>query len=195
MTNTTKTDISAPVHVTDDGEACSGQWVAALVQTNCERRVAERLGGLSFETYVASQEELHRWSDRVKKVQRMVIPNIVFVRTAKDRYPELKAFTFVRGLLSQPGDRQPAVIPDKQMKTLQFMLGQNDSPVYLENSVRHLVLGGKVRVQRGSFAGLEGTICRLRDGDLHVGIQLDNLGFAHVSIHQNDIQEISNKSK
>jgi len=190
MLNLTETQSSASVNGTDDGVAYEKVWVAALVQTNCERRVAEKLGLFSFDCYIAAQEEMHRWSDRMKKVQRLVIPNIIFVKTTKDRFVELKRFTFVRGLLSHPGNREPAVIPDEQIEKLQFMLGQTDSPVFLENNLRQLKLGGKVRVLRGSFAGLEGTVCRLRDGDLHIGIHLDNLGFAHVNIHKNDIQEI-----
>ncbi len=180
----------APANVTDGREARPNLWVAILVQTNCERRVSEKLNSRNFESYVATQEELHRWSDRIKKIQRLVIPNIVFVRAEKSRFEELKRFSFVRGLLSNPGEKEPAIIPDKQIDMLQFMLGQTDVPVLVDNNVRQLNLGGRIRVIRGTFRGFEGTICRLREGDLHVGILLNGLGFAHVQINKNDIQEI-----
>lgn len=190
MGNTSELKSTSPASVTDDREARFEPWVAILVQTNCERRVAEKLGSVSMETYVAFQEEMHRWSDRIKKVQRIVIPNIVFVRCPKDRFQELKRYTFVRGIMSHPGSKEPALIPDKQMESLRFMLGQSDNPVFLENNIRRLRIGTKVRVLRGIFVGLEGSICQCADGDLHVGIHLDTLGFAHVKINKTDIQEI-----
>ncbi len=180
----------ASVLVTDDRVAHPGAWVAILVQTNCERKVAEKLEAASFACYIASQEEMHRWSDRMKKVQRLVIPNIVFVHTTSNRFDELKRFTFVRGLLRNPGQREAAIIPDDQIKTLQFMLGHSDSPVLIDNDPRQLKLGGQVRVIRGSMRGVEGTICRFREGDLHLGIHINGLGFAHVSVNVNDVQKI-----
>ncbi len=190
MGNTSELNSTSPASVTDDREARFEPWVAVLVQTNCERRVAEKLGSVSLESYVASQEEMHRWSDRIKKVQRIVIPNIVFVRCPKKRFQELKRFTFVRGIMTNPGSKEPAIIREKEMQSLKFMLGQSDVPVFLENNVRRLKMGSKVRVLRGLFVGLEGVVCQFEDGDLHVGIQLENLGFAHVSISKKDIQEI-----
>ncbi len=183
-------DSNPPVTVTDDREARSEVWVAILVQTHCERRVAEQLAGLSFDTFVAQQEELHRWSDRMKKVQRIVIPNIVFVRTCPGRFDELKRYSFVRGIMSNPGVRQPAVIPTNQMEMLRFMLGQSDTPVTLDNTIRQIRLGGNVRVLRGTLRGLEGTVCRYREGDVHVGVNIPILGYAHIRISVNDIEEI-----
>jgi len=190
MTNISDPRLISTVNVTDDRVAHPNVWVAALVQTNCERSVAAKFDSLSIENYVAAQEEMHRWSDRMKKVQRLVIHNIVFVRTTKERFAELKRYSFVRGLLTNPGQREPAVIPDQQIQTLQYMLGHSDTPVFLDNDSKQLKLGGKVRVIRGSMRGVEGTICRLREGDLHVGIHISSLGFAHVRVNVNDIQKI-----
>lgn len=188
MKNTNLNESVPSVVVTDDREACSDVWIAILVQTHCERRVAEQLEGLSFMTFVAQQEELHRWSDRIKKVQRIVIPNIVFVKTQTKRLDELKRFSFVHGILRNPGVSQPAVIPEKQMEMLRFMLGQSDIPVSLDGTIRKFSLGKKVRVVRGSLRGLEGTVCRYNDGDAYVGIQIPLLGFAHIRISVNDIE-------
>ncbi|MCR5180756.1 MAG: UpxY family transcription antiterminator [Bacteroidaceae bacterium] len=179
----------APVSVTDERVARPSVWVAALVKTHSERRVSEQLESLSFQTLVAQQEEIHQWSDRKKKVQRIVISNIVFVKSPKERFDELKRYTFVRGLLSNPGQRVPAIIPDEQMSTLRYMLGQSDTPVMLD-SARQFHLGGKVRVVRGSLRGLEGVVCRYREGDVHVGVQIPILGIAHIRIASNDIEEI-----
>ncbi len=180
----------AAVNVTDEGEAVHGVWVAIMVHTNCERRVADRLEHLSFECYIPVQEEIHCWSDRMKKVQRMVIPSIVFVRCQESRFVELRRQSLVRGLLTNPGEGKPAKIPDAEIERLRFMLGQSDVPVELDGNVRQLEIGSRVIVMRGVFRGLEGTVCYMRDGTLHVGVLLQGLGYAHVEIDKKDIREI-----
>ena len=180
----------APVNGTDDGEAVHGAWVAVMVHTNCERRVADRLEHLSFECYVPVQEEIHCWSDRMKKVQRLVIPSIVFVKSEEARFNELRRQSLVRGLLSNPGQGRPALIPDVEIERLRFMLGQSDVPVELEGNLHQMEIGSKVVVMRGVFRGLEGTVSYMRDGTMHVGVLLQGLGYAHVEINKKDIQEI-----
>jgi len=191
MTSSTGRKQVSPANGTDEGVAVQDAWVAILVRTNCERQVAKKLEPVCQECYVPVQEEIHLWSDRKKKVQRIVIPNIVFVRCQQTLFRELKCFSFVRGLLANPGEKEPAIIPNAQIEKLRFMLGQADVPVELENDVRKVhILGGKFRVVRGPFRGLEGTICHLRDEDLHVGVLLNGLGFAHVRINKDDIERI-----
>ena len=181
----------SPANVTDGGVAVTSTWVAALVHTNCERQVARQLEPLVDECYVPVQEEIRFWSDRKKKIQRIVIPNIVFVRCLPTLFVELKRFSYVRGLLGNPGEKTPALIPDSQIEKLRFMLGQTDIPVELEGDMRKAVLeGGKFRVVRGPFKGLEGEVLHMRDGDLHVGVRLHGLGFAHVHINKSDIERI-----
>ena len=72
------------VNGTNDCEACPKRWVAALVHTNWEKKVATKLEKLGIENYVAIQTEEHQWNDRKKKIKRIVIPMVVFVRLAKD---------------------------------------------------------------------------------------------------------------
>ena len=188
--NSIETSVVPPVNGTDDGEAVHGAWVAVMVHTNCERRVADRLEQLSFECYVPVQEEIHRWSDRMKKVQRLVIPSIVFVRSKEARFSELRRQSQVRCLLTNPGETRPAIIPDVQIERLRFMLGQSDVPVELSNNMHQMEMGSKVIVMRGIFRGLEGTVSYMSDGSVHVGVLLQGLGYAHVEINKKDIQEI-----
>ena len=58
---------------TNDREACPKRWVAALVQMNCERKVAAKLDKMGIANYVPVQQEKHQWSDRKKKIDRIVI--------------------------------------------------------------------------------------------------------------------------
>ena len=60
--------IGASVNGTDDREARPKRWIAALVQVRSEKAVGEKLTRLGIENYVATQWEIHQWSDRKKKV-------------------------------------------------------------------------------------------------------------------------------
>ena len=54
------------VNGTNDREACPKRWIAALVQMNCEKKVASKLDKLGITNYVPIQKEVHQWSDRKK---------------------------------------------------------------------------------------------------------------------------------
>ena len=70
------------VNGTNDREAHPKRWIAVLVQVNCEKKAATRLGKIGYETYIPTQQEVHQWSDRKKKVDRLIMPMVVFVRAS-----------------------------------------------------------------------------------------------------------------
>ncbi len=57
---------SSLVNGTNDRGAYPKRWIAALVQVNCEMRVAKKLDNLGIVNYVPTQKEVHSWSDRKK---------------------------------------------------------------------------------------------------------------------------------
>lgn len=69
------------VNGTNDREAYPKRWVAVLVQANCEKKTVPRLNKVGYETYIPTQQEVHQWSDRKKKIERLIKPMVVFVRT------------------------------------------------------------------------------------------------------------------
>ena len=75
---------------TNDGEAYPKRWVAALVQMNCEKKVAAKLDKMGIANYVPVKHEEHQWSDRKKKIDRVVIPMEVFVRLATNEEDEIR---------------------------------------------------------------------------------------------------------
>ena len=91
-------------------------WLVVCVQSNREKKTYERLSALGFESFLPLQEETRRWSDRSKKVQRVVIPMVVFARIAPSerisvlRLPSVSRFMVLRG------ESAPAIIPDAQME-------------------------------------------------------------------------------
>ena len=137
------------VTVTTDREAHPKRWIAALVQMCTEKKVGERLTKLGVENYVPTQTEIRQWSDRKKKVERVVIPMVVFVHTDEKTERSLRMQSFIRKILTYPGQTAAAVIPNDQIDRLKFMLRQSDSPV--EMMEQNLQVGDKVQIIRGAL--------------------------------------------
>lgn len=176
------------VNGTNDREAHPKFWIAALVQMNCERKSAEKLSKLGISNYVPIQEEMHQWSDRRKKITRVVIPMVVFVRVDEIERNLVRDLSFIYKLITYPGQSQPAIIPDSQMSQLQFMVDNSkDQIVFKESS---LCIGDTIQVIRGPLKGLTGSVCQTEDKKLMVAVRLDFLGYACVNIPITDIEQI-----
>lgn len=91
------------VNGTNDREAYPKRWIAVLVQVNCEKKTATRLGKVGYETYIPTQQEVHQWSDRKKKVDRLIMPMVVFVRATENEEEWLRNQSFIHKLLALPG--------------------------------------------------------------------------------------------
>ena len=177
------------VNGTTDREAHPKRWIAALVQSCTERRVGDRLDKLEVENYIPTQTEIHQWSDRKKKIERIVIPMIVFIHTDEMTERRLRMQTYIRKILSYPGQWKAAVIPDDQIDRLKFMLRHAETSVELLE--QNLQVGETVRVARGPLKGLEGEICQLQAGKSLIAIRIDCLGYACVSIDMSDVEPVA----
>ena len=182
-----ESELESIVPVTTDREAHPKRWIAALVQMCTEKKVGERLTKLGVENYVPTQTEIRQWSDRKKKVERVVIPMVVFVHTDEKTERSLRMHSFIRKILTYPGQTAAAVIPDNQIDRLKFMLRQSDSPV--EMMEQHLQVGDKVHIVRGALQGLEGELYKNVDKSM-VAIHIEALGYACVSVSVEDIEKI-----
>lgn len=179
-------------HGTDDREAHPKHWVAALVQIRSEKAIGKKLTDLQIENYVPTQWELHQWSDRKKKVERVIIPMIVFIHADKATIKKLILHSFIHKFISYPGQNSPAIIPDAQLEQLKFMLRQSESPVEMKERV--FKTGDHVRIVRGPLKDLQGELCRVESDKTMVAIQIECLGYACVNIDKSDIENISNES-
>lgn len=173
------------VNVTNDREACEKRWIAVLVQMNTEKKVCIQLDKLQIENYLPIQQELHQWSDRKKKVDRIVIPMVVFVRLDEKHERKLRTYSFIHKVISYPGQRKAAIIPDEQIERLKFMLNCSDTKVEINNN--DLIVGERVQIVRGPLKNLEGELCYLKIDKPMVAIRIECLGFACVNVSKNDI--------
>lgn len=175
------------VNGTNDREACPKRWIAVLVQVNCEKRTAIRLNKVGYETYIPTQQEVHQWSDRKKKVDRLIMPMVVFVRATVREEKWLRDQSYIHKLLALPGTDEDkkgfaTTIPDCQLKRLKFLLEYADTEVTI---VSNFNVGDSVRVASGPLKGLEGIVSEANKKSAVVGIQIEGLGYACVKIAKN----------
>ena len=154
-------------------------WLVVCVQSNREKKTYERLKALGYDSFLPLQEETRRWSDRSKKVQRVVIPMVVFVRISpSERIPVLRLPSVSRFMVLR-GESTPAVIPDEQMHRFKFMLDYSDEAINM--STTPLSPGTKIKVIKGPLSGLQGELVTV-NGKSKVAVRLTMLGCAFVDI-------------
>lgn len=176
---------------TDNGTVDRGaypkHWYVARVQIKCEKRSAQRISSLGHETFVPVQEEVRQWSDRRKKIERILIPLVVFFRADEAGAQQVTRLSFVYDLLKAPGERKAAVIPDEQIDDFKFMIGNCDSEITIGPTP--ITAGDAVKVVRGSLKGLQGRAVTSSDGKSKIYIALDFLGCASVEINPLDLEK------
>lgn len=162
------------------------RWLAAYVKMHHEKKVRNRLERLGIEHFLPIQEEVRQWSDRKKKVERVLIPMMIFVRVNPEEQREVIEFPSVLRYLVLRGEHVPAEIPHEQMERFRFMVDYSDSPVQFDS--HNLQPGEKVRVIKGSLAGLEGELVMV-NGKSNIAIRIQQLGCATVEMNSSMVEK------
>ncbi len=170
------------------------KWFVAVVNNRSEKKSAEALGRLGVENYVPVQRLARLWKNgRRGVVDHVAIPAVVFVRCDERRRKELAALPFIFRFMTDRarpltpfGARPPAVVRDYEIWQLRFMLGQSDIPVTI--SERAYRRGDRVRVRRGSLAGLEGEVVDMKSSRSELVVALESFGCARLMIDTVDLE-------
>ena len=166
-------------HIETKNNTAPRQWLVAYVQSCLEKKTAQRLAAMGIECYLPVQSEIRQWSDRRKRVERLVIPMMIFVHVTPQERPLPLSLQAVSRYMVLRGESTPAVIPDEQMDRFRFMLDY--SPEAVEMCSAPLAPGDAVKVIKGPLAGLEGELITV-NGKSKVAVRLDMLGCAHVDV-------------
>ena len=169
------------------------KWFIAVVNNNAEKSTAAKLIALGYDTYVATQEEFRIWRNGKRaKVDRVVIPSVVFVKCTEAERLQIVALPYINRFMTDRASAAKthaniATVPPEQIDTLRFMLGNSDTPVTISGEY---VKGDKVRIARGRLRGLEGEIARDSDGRSKLYINVDLLGFACLEIDPLNVEPL-----
>ena len=105
------------------------KWLVAYVRLHHEKKTAERLTAMNIENFLPVQEEIRQWTYRKKKIERVVIPMMIFVHVDAAERSQVLTLSAISRYMVLHGEHTPAVIPDEQMERFKFMLDYSDEAV------------------------------------------------------------------
>ena len=162
-------------------------WLAAYVKMHHEKKVQERLTALGIQSFLPIHTVVRQWSDRKKKVDRVLISMLIFVYVDTHQQLQVLQDPSVLRYMVLRGEHTPAVIPKHQMDSFRFMVEQSPAPVNFDNA--SMQLGQEVRVVKGPLAGLTGTLVNIK-GKSSIAIEVDRVGWATVEIDASWVEKV-----
>jgi transcription antitermination factor NusG len=137
----------------------SARWHVLWTRSHCEQLVHDQLAGKRFDLFLPKCEAWTRRAGTRALSGTPLFPGYLFLRHVLDKesYAEVRK---ARGLVSILGDGwdRPASLPDTEIDAIRRMVGAK-VPAAAHPYLRE---GWRVRVTRGSLAGLEGILVRLK---------------------------------
>ena len=141
-----------------DIETCEDQpWWALYTRHQHEKTVAEMLTTKGFEVFLPLYDSMRRWKDRKKMLSLPLFPCYVFVRGSLERKLQVVTTPGVHMILYR--GEQLAVIPQPEIEAIRAAV---DGDFRVEPHP-FLKCGDRVRVIRGSLAGVEGILTRKKN--------------------------------
>jgi transcription antitermination factor NusG len=135
------------------------RWHVLWTRSNCEQLVHDQLAGKQFELFLPKFEAWARRAGTRCLSGTPLFPGYLFLRHALDKesYIEVRK---ARGLVTILGERwdRPAALPDSEIESIRRMVGARVPAV----AHPYLREGRRVRITRGSLAGLEGILLQLK---------------------------------
>ena len=127
-------------------------WYAICVNSNCERHVGAALKSKGYESFVPLCWQFRNWSNRIRQVQRTLIPGYVFGRfNAEKRLPILTipGVAYIVGTRTGPLPVDPNELADVR-KIAATSTGPEPWPF--------IAAGQMVAVEKGPLRGLHGRL-------------------------------------
>ncbi len=162
------------------------QWCAVQTRSRHERKIRDYLVARGFEAYLPLMPEIHRWSDREKKVEVPVFAGYVFVRVWPDPAARIN-------VLQGPGvvrivsfGKTITWIPDKQIEDIKLVLDRKIPCM----PYTYLTAGRRVRIRGGCLDGVEGVLVTL-NSDCSIVVSIDAIQRSvAIRVHNYDIEPV-----
>jgi len=143
-------------------------WFALHTRARHEKVVEYKLRERGGGTFVPLVTEIHRWSDRKKKVQLPLFSSYVFARLTPSKVDRLRVLA-IDGIFSFVGVRgEGTPIPQEQIEGVRALV-EGGLPW---SAHPFLKIGQRVRIRSGALDGVEGILIN-RTGDSTLVISVD----------------------
>lgn len=162
-------------------------WYIAYVQSCKEKKAAESLARNGYEYYLPIQKEMHRWSDRNKIVDRLVLPRLIFIHCMEhERIPIRQNVHYIAGFMSIRGPYTPAIVRDDELEVFRRMV---EGGRRVDIQPQRPVPGDRVKVVDGP---LQGLVCELLEvnGQRCLGVSIGGIGTATMDLDIDSVEKI-----
>lgn len=159
-------------------------WFVAFVKPFQERRSAEALDKMGVEHFLPVQQEKRKYSDRIKVVDVLVIPRMIFIRTTETRRRELLNDVYGIYAYMCKGTYDPVIVPDRQMEDFRFMVEKGAGKVHLSSSP--FSPGDRVKVVAGPLKGWKCELVAVGEKRC-VAVRLGSVGTALLDLSPADL--------
>lgn len=132
-------------------------WFAVRVKSNYEKPVSAILRGKGFEEFVPMYRARRHWSDRIKVIDLPLFPGYLFCRL--DLNKRLPLLTTPGFLYLVGKGKTPEPLDENEIIAIQSVV-RSGVPALPWSS---LVVGSKVRLERGPLRGVEGVVAKVAD--------------------------------
>jgi len=146
----------------------SENWYAVQTRSRHEKFVAHQLQLLSISHFLPAIMQVHRWSDRRKRIEVPLFAGYVFVRVIprnEERVRVLQINGVVRFVGNAPGGTP---IPEEQIECVRLLIEHNIPWA----THPFLKVGQRIRIRGGALDGLEG-IFQSRNGEETLIVSID----------------------
>ena len=146
----------------------NAHWYAIHTRARHERAVEQRLRDQGMTTFLPVTAEVHRWSDRRKRIEIPLFACYVFIHSGLSPQDRLRVVRddSVLGFVGVRGQGIP--IPDEQIDAVRRLIAQ-DIPWSFHPFLK---VGQRVRVRGSALDGIEGILLS-RSGDSQLVISVD----------------------
>ncbi|HZP00850.1 MAG TPA: UpxY family transcription antiterminator [Terriglobia bacterium] len=144
-----------------DSNLCSpvaSPWCALYTRHQHEKLAARILSEKGFEVFLPLQTAIHKWSDRVKKLDVPLFPSYVFLKGGLERRLQIVTTPGILWFVGTGG--RAGVIPNEEIEAIRRAV-QSCPMVEPFPFVR---CGDWVRVKSGPLEGIEGVLVRKKNG-------------------------------
>jgi len=139
-------------------------WFALKVFYNRVVEISNALKNLSIESYYPRKIEEKSIGGKMQRFEKPAVNSLLFFKSTFSEAQEIqKKFDGKVMLYTYRLSRQPAVIPEQEMRIFKLVTGSGDQDLeYMDADAVHYKTGQHVRVTGGPFQDAEGYIKRIR---------------------------------
>ena len=144
-------------------------WFALYTRSNFERKVVENLSSKNIEAYCPTFKTIKQYSDRKKKVEKVLLPNYVFVKVNSTNRENVFSADGVLRYVYWMG--KPAKIRSIEIDQMKSYLNQ----FYDDFSLDNIKLNTNYKIWSGPMKGLTGIIVEIKKNKIR--LKLESLGY------------------